>query len=184
MRSTTIRRRDILIGAVGLCAVTIGATAATQPRRMRMGWLSASTPSTVPGLALLLTYLSALGWGVGETLDVVDRQAEGDMSKLPGLAAKIVAAHPDVIACTGTPEASALRAATAECSARATVTWKNLRADESVARPVAAVVQCRSLRRRLAHPGCDVSLKRRAWAVTSARVTSCLFGKMALADTR
>ena len=120
----------------------------------------------------------------GETLELVDRQAEGDASKLPRLAAEIVAARPDVIACSGTTETSALRAATAECSARATVTWKNLRADESVARPVAAVVQCRSLRRRLAHPGCDVSLKRRAWAVTSARVTSCLFGKMDLADTR
>jgi putative tryptophan/tyrosine transport system substrate-binding protein len=81
---------------------------------MRMGWLSASTPSTVPGLALLLTYLSALGWHDGETLEVVGRQAEGDTSKLSRLAAEIVAARPDVIACTGTPEASALRAATAE----------------------------------------------------------------------
>jgi putative ABC transport system substrate-binding protein len=79
-----------------------------------MGWLSAGTPSTLPGLALLLTYLSALGWRDGETLEVVGRQAEGDTSKLPNLAAEIVAAHPDVIACTGTSEASALRAATTE----------------------------------------------------------------------
>jgi putative ABC transport system substrate-binding protein len=77
-----------------------------------MGWLSASTPSTLPGLSLLLTYLSALGWRVDETLDVVDRRAEGDASKLPSLAAEIVATSPDVIACTGAPEASALRAAT------------------------------------------------------------------------
>jgi putative ABC transport system substrate-binding protein len=79
-----------------------------------MGWLSAGTPSTLPGLALLLAYLSALGWRAGETLDVVSRQAEGDMSKLPGFAAEIVAARPDVIACTSAPEASALRAATTE----------------------------------------------------------------------
>jgi putative tryptophan/tyrosine transport system substrate-binding protein len=81
---------------------------------MRMGWLSASTPSTLPGLALLLTYLSALGWRDGETLEVVGRQAEGDMTKLPRFAAEIVAAHPDVIACTGTAETSALSAATTE----------------------------------------------------------------------
>src|SRR5262245_13143931 len=71
-------------------------------------------PSTLPGLGLLLTYLSALGWRVGETLEVVDRQAEGDTSKLPHLAAEIVAARPQVIACTSIQEASALRAATTD----------------------------------------------------------------------
>ena len=101
--------------AVGLTALMISPTAAQRPRRMRMGWLSAGTPSsTWPGLALLLTYLSALGWLVGETLEVVNRQAEGDASKLPHLAAEIVAARPDVIACTGIAEASALRAATTD----------------------------------------------------------------------
>jgi len=68
------------------------------------------TLSTLPSLALLPTYLSALGWRDGQTLEVVDRQAEGDTSKLPRLAAEIVAARPDVIACTGTAEANALRA--------------------------------------------------------------------------
>src|SRR5215471_20302603 len=109
MRTTTIRRRDILTGAAGIFTAMI--TPAAASRRMRMGWLSASTPSTLPGLALLLTYLSALGWRVGETLEVVDRQAEGDTSKLPHLAAEIVAARPQVIACTSIQEASALRAA-------------------------------------------------------------------------
>jgi len=68
----------------------------------------------MPGLALLLTYLSALGWRVGETLEIVDRQAEGDTAKLPHLAGEIVAARPDVIACTGASEATALRAATTD----------------------------------------------------------------------
>src|SRR6516165_10381591 len=107
MRSVALRRRDML--AVGLTALMISPTAAQRPRRMRMGWLSAGTPSsTWPGLALLLTYLSALGWRVGETLEVVNRQAEGDASKLPHLAAEIVAARPDVIACTGIADALAL----------------------------------------------------------------------------
>src|SRR5262245_12628852 len=112
MQSTTIRRRDILMGAAGVFAALISPVAAS-PRK-RMGWLSASTPGTLPGLALLLTYLSALGWRAGETLEVVGHQAEGDVSKLPRLAAEIVAARPNVIACSGTVEASALRAATPE----------------------------------------------------------------------
>src|SRR5262245_5532402 len=114
MISATLRRRDLLAGLVGLCAVKISPSAAQRPRRMRMGWLSAGTPTTLPGLALLLTYLSALGWRVGETLEIVDRQAEGDTAKLPSLAAEIVAARPDVIACMGTSEATALRAATTD----------------------------------------------------------------------
>jgi len=36
------------------------------------------------------------------------------MSKLPRLATEVVATHPDVIACTGTAEATALSAATSE----------------------------------------------------------------------
>jgi putative tryptophan/tyrosine transport system substrate-binding protein len=112
MRRTTIRRRDILTGAAALSTAMISPAAAS--RRVRMGWLSASTPSTLPGLALLLTYLSALGWRAGETLEVVGRQAEGDVSQLQRLAAEIVAAHPDVIACTGSAEVSALSAATSE----------------------------------------------------------------------
>ena len=99
---------------VGVSAVVISPSAAQTPRRMRMGWLSAGTPTTLPGLALLLTYLSALGWRVGETLEIVDRQAEGDTAKLPHLAGEIVAARPDVIACTGASEATALRAATTD----------------------------------------------------------------------
>src|SRR5262249_40122851 len=76
--------------------------------------VAAGSPTTLPGLALLLTYLSALGWRVGETLEIVDGEAEGDTAKLPHLAAEIVAARPNVIACTGTSEATALRAATTD----------------------------------------------------------------------
>src|SRR5215831_2861857 len=114
MRRATVRRREMLAGAAGLSAVMIGPTAAQTSRPMRMGWLSAGTAGTLPSLALLLTYLSAIGWRAGENLEVVGRQAEGDTSKLPRLALEIVAARPDVIACTGGPEAGALRAATSE----------------------------------------------------------------------
>src|SRR5262245_1056878 len=114
MISATLRRRDMLAGLVGLSAVMINPSAAQTPRRMRMGWLSAGIPSTLPGLALLLTYLSALRWRVDVALDVVDRNAQNDTAKLVSLDADIVAARPDVIACTGVSEATALRAATTD----------------------------------------------------------------------
>jgi putative ABC transport system substrate-binding protein len=53
-----------------------------------------------------------LGWKPGETLEIEKR--EGDASKLPRLAAEIVALRPDVIACTGETEAKALRGAAHE----------------------------------------------------------------------
>jgi hypothetical protein len=69
-------------------------------RRVACVWAGSRDQHSAPCLAspLLLTYLSALGWRDGQTLEVVDRQAEGDTSKLPRLAAEIVAARPDVIA--------------------------------------------------------------------------------------
>ena len=53
-----------------------------------------------------------LGLETGETLEVEEREAEGDASHLPRLAADIVALRPDVIACTGEIEAKALQGAT------------------------------------------------------------------------
>jgi putative ABC transport system substrate-binding protein len=63
-------------------------------------------------LAVVGAALSGLGWKLGETLEIEER--EGDASNLPRLAADIVALRPDVIACTGEMEAKALQGATRE----------------------------------------------------------------------
>jgi len=61
---------------------------------------------------ILKQALQELGWKLGETLEVDERRAGGDASRLPRLAQEIVAGRPSVIACTGGTEARALQAAT------------------------------------------------------------------------
>src|SRR5262245_55662862 len=75
----------------GGAVITISTAAAS--RRVRMGALAINTQHL--GWPRLVADLSALGRRDGQTLEVVDRQAEGDTSKLPRLAAEIVAARPE-----------------------------------------------------------------------------------------
>jgi putative tryptophan/tyrosine transport system substrate-binding protein len=56
--------------------------------------------------------LRDLGWRRNETLDIDERWADGDVSRLPRLARELVALRPDVIATTGASETKALQAAT------------------------------------------------------------------------
>jgi putative ABC transport system substrate-binding protein len=56
--------------------------------------------------------LRDLGWRANETIEIDERWADGDVSRLPRLANQLVALRPDVIAATGTSEAKALQAAT------------------------------------------------------------------------
>jgi putative ABC transport system substrate-binding protein len=56
--------------------------------------------------------LRDLGWRANETIDIDERWADGDVSRLARLASELVQLRPDVIATTGTSEAKALQAAT------------------------------------------------------------------------
>jgi putative ABC transport system substrate-binding protein len=112
-----MRRRDFVIGA-GAAALVVECTdaGAQVTRRARLGWLSGrrkQTDDDTP-LAVLRAALSGLGWKPGDTLEIEEREAEGDASNLPRLAADIVALQPDVIACMGEAEAKALQGATHE----------------------------------------------------------------------
>jgi putative ABC transport system substrate-binding protein len=64
-------------------------------------------------LDILVAALGERGWRSGETLDLDARWAGGDVSQLPGFAADLVAARPDVLVSTGLSETLALRAVTA-----------------------------------------------------------------------
>jgi putative ABC transport system substrate-binding protein len=57
--------------------------------------------------------LHELGWRLGDNLTIEERHAHGDASRLPALAAELVATRPDVLGCTGITEAKALQAETA-----------------------------------------------------------------------
>jgi len=58
--------------------------------------------------------LRDLGWRVNETIDIDERWADADASRLAPLASELVQLRPDVIACTGASEAKALQSATRE----------------------------------------------------------------------
>jgi putative ABC transport system substrate-binding protein len=58
--------------------------------------------------------LRDLGWRVNETIDVDQGFADGDASRLAGLASELVQLRPDVIACTGASEAKARLSVTQE----------------------------------------------------------------------
>ena len=110
-----MRRRDFLAGASAAALVAECTDADAQVTgRARLGWLSGARKQTDENSppAVLRAALSGLGWKLGETLEMEEREAEGDASHLPRLAADVVALRPDVIACTGEIEAKALQGAT------------------------------------------------------------------------
>ena len=115
-----MRRRDFLASCLGAWFF-LGRSAAAQPTRARLGWLSGGVGVRVRVndmaeslIETLKRNLSDLGWRTGDTLDVDERQAGGDASLLPHLSTEIVAQRPKVIACTGGTEAKALQSATRE----------------------------------------------------------------------
>jgi putative ABC transport system substrate-binding protein len=78
-----------------------------------MGWLSGG-PTGGEGnpFDVLNAALAELGWRQGETLELDERQAFGDASILPRLAAELVSLRPAVIGATGGTEAKALQETT------------------------------------------------------------------------
>jgi putative tryptophan/tyrosine transport system substrate-binding protein len=109
-----MRRRDLLMSALGVsCFAVIDPIGAQTVRRKRLGYLSGGKRGTGAYTSdILKTSLRDLGWRENETIDIDERWADGDVSRLPRLASELVQLHPDVIAVTGSSEAKALQAVT------------------------------------------------------------------------
>src|SRR5260370_4476985 len=110
-----MKRRDFLTAMFGFsCAAVAERSAAQTVRRKRLGYLSGGKQGAGGAYtnAILEASLGDLGWRRNETLDIDERWADGDHSRLPRLASELVALRPDVIAVTGTSETKALQAAT------------------------------------------------------------------------
>jgi putative ABC transport system substrate-binding protein len=111
-----MRRRDLLKAA--LCFPCIAATnrSGAQTRSSkRIGYLSgagASSGLRESTIDILEAHLRDLGWRLGDTIQFQERWADGDFSRVPGLARELVMLRPDVIVATGSSETSALHAAT------------------------------------------------------------------------
>jgi putative tryptophan/tyrosine transport system substrate-binding protein len=113
-----MRRRDFitLIGGATVtltCSAMIDPSGAQTVRRKRLGYLSGGKQGTGAYTSdILKASLRDLGWRENETIDIDERWADGDVSRLARLASELVALRPDVIAVTGSSETKALQAVT------------------------------------------------------------------------
>jgi putative ABC transport system substrate-binding protein len=109
-----MKRRDFLTAIFGFTsAAVIDPSEAQTIRHKRLGYLSGGRQGTGESiLDILKVSLRDLGWRENETIDIDERWADGDVSRLPRLASELVQLRPDVIAATGTSETKALQAAT------------------------------------------------------------------------
>src|SRR5262245_30227327 len=112
-RGLPIPRRTLLgLMASGLFAVTLAAHG-QGTKEAKIGWLTERTLSP-PHLDALRRGLTELGWIEGRTFQIEQRSAEGDLQRLPGLAAELVDSGVTVIVTgVGSPAALAAKRATA-----------------------------------------------------------------------
>src|SRR5690349_9538053 len=108
----TMRRRAFIRVVGGTVATWPLAARAQQPSRIwRVGYLS---PAPLTGLAHALfgafrLRLQEIGYVEGRNLILDARRADGDLARLPGLAAELVSLRPDVIAAVGAAATEAVR---------------------------------------------------------------------------
>src|SRR5947209_7441627 len=105
----TRRRMLILTSGIGLCSSGASGQVAKVPR---IGVLS-TTASTYPGYAAFREALRQLGYVEGQNIHIETRFAAGQLDKLPGFAAELVALQVDLIAVVGAVTVRAVRQASA-----------------------------------------------------------------------
>jgi ABC-type uncharacterized transport system substrate-binding protein len=111
-----MNRRDFLAAMYGIgYALVANSVEAQTVRRRKLGYLSGGRQGMGEySIDIFKASLRDLGWRANETIDIDERWADGDASRLPPLASELVALRPDVLACTGASEAKALQSATSE----------------------------------------------------------------------
>jgi putative tryptophan/tyrosine transport system substrate-binding protein len=108
-----MRRREFLAMACGLATQPIVARAQTTAGGPLIGVLTPqSAASAVRQYNALRAALRDLGHVEGRNLRLTFRNADGDLSKLPALAAELVGLKPDLIIAGSTPATLAVRDAT------------------------------------------------------------------------
>src|SRR5215475_12647213 len=109
-----MRRRDFISTLWGLAAIWPVAAHAQQKERVyRIGYLSAPSRESVQrALDAFLRKLRELGWVEGANLVIEYRWADGDIARLPELAAELVRQNVDLIVAPNTAAAVAAKNAT------------------------------------------------------------------------
>jgi putative tryptophan/tyrosine transport system substrate-binding protein len=107
-----VQRRDFLVAAGALLAAPLGAAAQQAAEVPRIGYL-VTKGGTSPHLQqAFLQGLRELGYAEGRNVVIEYRDAEGNLERLPALAAELVALKVDVIVGVSTPQALAAKRAT------------------------------------------------------------------------
>ena len=102
-----------LVLLIGLLVAPLATEAQQSGRVYRLGYLSTPTRESVEhGLAAFLRTLRELGWIDGQNLIIEYRWAEGNVERLPGLAAELVRHKVDVIVAPAGSAALAAKNAT------------------------------------------------------------------------
>jgi len=112
-RTLPISRRTLLGMMVGGLLVRPAAVRGQAATEAKIGLLTERSLS--PEIQALRHGLTELGWAEGRSFSIVQRSAEGDLERLPGLAAELVEAGVSVIVTgVGSPAALAAKRATAK----------------------------------------------------------------------
>jgi putative ABC transport system substrate-binding protein len=109
-----VERRAFVAGSLGLLAVPLAAGAQRSGQVPRIGYIGNGSPTTPasPQLEAFRQGLRELGYIEGQTLTIEYRWAEGNVDRLPALAAELVRLKVDVIVLSGTPAIRAAQQAT------------------------------------------------------------------------
>jgi len=103
----------LLLGLLAFAVAPLAAEAQQAGKVYRIGYLSTPTRESVEhGLAAFLRTLRALGWIEGQNLIIEYRWAEGNVERLPALAAELVRGKVDVIVAPAGSAALAAKNAT------------------------------------------------------------------------
>jgi putative tryptophan/tyrosine transport system substrate-binding protein len=109
-----VDRRPFIAGTLGLLAVPRAARAQRSGQVPRIGYIGNGSPTTPasPQLEAFRQGLRELGYIEGQTVTIEYRWAEGNVDRLPALAAELVRLKVDVIVLSGTPAIRAAQQAT------------------------------------------------------------------------
>jgi putative tryptophan/tyrosine transport system substrate-binding protein len=105
-----MRRRDFIALLTGATAVSARAQQSDQVRRIGILMLVSETdPQARAELAAFTAKLRRLGWTEGQNVQIDQRWANGDVSRLRDLAAQLVELKPDLVVAQGSAALAALR---------------------------------------------------------------------------